>query len=99
VVNFHVEHGSTVNLCFLDMSKAFDKVNHYALYCKLMDRNIPPRFIKLLINWYGKCFSAVRWNNVFSSFLKLSYGVRQLFAFCFLLYMLMAYCVDWLIVS
>jgi len=59
------------------MSKAFDKVNHYALYCKLMDRNIQPRFLKLLINWYGKCFCAVRWNNVCSSFFKLSCGFRQ----------------------
>ena len=32
VVDFYTEHGSTVNLCLLDMSKAFDKVNHYSLY-------------------------------------------------------------------
>ena len=55
VVNFHVKYGSTVNLCFLDMSKAFDKVNHYALFCKLMDRKIPVQFLHVL-NWYGKYF-------------------------------------------
>ena len=33
--------GSTVNVCCLDMSKAFDKVNHYSLFCKLMNRKTP----------------------------------------------------------
>ena len=31
VVDFYTKHGSTVNLCLLDMSKEFDKVNHYSL--------------------------------------------------------------------
>ena len=32
---------NTVNICSLDLSKAFDKVNHYGLYIKLMKRLIP----------------------------------------------------------
>ena len=36
VADFYTEHGSTVNLCLLDMSKAFDKLNHYGLYISLM---------------------------------------------------------------
>ena len=31
VVDYFTGHGSTVNLCALDMSKAFNKVYHYAL--------------------------------------------------------------------
>ena len=31
LVDFYTEHESTVNLCLLDISKAFDKVNHYCL--------------------------------------------------------------------
>ena len=45
VVDFYMEHLSTVNLCLLDMSKAFDKVNNYGLYIKLMKRNMPPIFL------------------------------------------------------
>ena len=44
VVDFYTKHGSTVNLCLLDISKAFDKVNHYGLYIKLMKRNLPTIF-------------------------------------------------------
>jgi len=32
---------NTVNLCAIDLTKAIDKVNHHALYIKLMKRNIP----------------------------------------------------------
>ena len=28
--------GSTVNLCAVDLSKAFDKVNHHAMFIKLI---------------------------------------------------------------
>ena len=32
VVNKYAEGGSTVSICVLDLSKAFDKVNHFALF-------------------------------------------------------------------
>jgi len=38
-----VEHfnngGSTVNSCAIDLTKAFDKINHYARFSKLMKTN------------------------------------------------------------
>ena len=40
VVDYYVNGGSTVNVCLLDLSKAFDKMNHSALFIKLMDRLI-----------------------------------------------------------
>jgi len=33
-VNFFTDNDSTVNLCSLDLSKAFDKVNRFVLYKK-----------------------------------------------------------------
>ena len=67
VVDFYTEHGSTVNLCLLDMSKAFDKVNHYGLFIKLMKRKTATDFFRILINWYSKCCGNVRWDYVFPS--------------------------------
>ena len=51
--------GSTVNLCSIDLSKAFDKVNHHALFIKLMKRNIPNELFTVLENWLGDCLSLI----------------------------------------
>ena len=33
--------GSVVNLCAVDLSKAFDKVNQHATFIKLTKRHVP----------------------------------------------------------
>jgi len=50
----------------LEISKAFDKVNHYCMFIKLMNRSVPVVLLKVLINWYDKCAVFVCWNNVLS---------------------------------
>ena len=50
VVNYFVSNGSTVNICSLDITKAFDKVNHFALFLKLMKRHMSLAFMRVLIN-------------------------------------------------
>ena len=60
IINYHSINSSTVNLCSLDISKAFDKVNHIALFTKLMNRNFPRFLILLLVNWYSKINSAIK---------------------------------------
>ena len=59
VVDYFVSNGSTVNLCSLDVSKAFDRLNLYALFSKLIDRFIPVNIILLLFNWYSCCVDIV----------------------------------------
>ena len=46
--------GSTVNLCTIDISKAFYKVNYYILLSKLMKRGLPKSLIELLHMWFEK---------------------------------------------
>ena len=72
-----MSNGSTVNLCSLDISKAFDRCNHYALFCKLMDRRIPVNVVMILVDWYSKCVGTVNWNGIFSTKFLLICGVRQ----------------------
>ena len=77
VVEYYVNGGSTVNVCLLDLSKAFDKMNHSALFIKLMDRLIPIQVLSILENWFAMCLSCVKWGSVFSRFYELNTGVRQ----------------------
>ena len=69
--------GSTVNMCAIDLSKAFDKVNHYALYIKLMKRLVPVELLEVLVNWLAECFTCIRWNNSWSTMFCVCSGVRQ----------------------
>lgn len=77
VVDNYVSRGSTVNLCALDISKAFDRMNHHGLFLKLMHRSVPRTVLCVLENWFDKCFTCVKWNSVFSDMFKLNCGIRQ----------------------
>ena len=37
---------------FLDVSKAFDRVEHWSLFKKLIDINVPLVVVRLLVHWY-----------------------------------------------
>jgi len=48
IVDHFVQSGNTINMCALDLSKTFDKMNHRALFIKLMIRNIPVTLLIIL---------------------------------------------------
>ncbi len=77
VVDYFVSGGSTVNICTLDISKAFDKVNFTILFTKLMNRNFPKSIIKVLFDWFNNSYICVKWLGVCSSCFRLKSGVRQ----------------------
>ena len=43
---------ASVFVCFLDASKAFDRVNHTTLFKQLGERGIPGYILRILIYWY-----------------------------------------------
>ena len=49
-VDYFVNNNSTVNICSLDVSKAFDRINHYRLYTKFMKRSLPFNIVMILFN-------------------------------------------------
>ena len=59
VVDAYVNSGSTVNICALDLSKAFDKMNHCGLFIKLMQRRIPNNLLSIFEHWFSACSSCV----------------------------------------
>ena len=52
VISYYNWFGSPVYTCFLDASKAFDRVEHWSLFKKLIDRNVPLVVVRLLVHWY-----------------------------------------------
>lgn len=76
-IDYYCQRGETVTLCALDISKAFDRTNNYALLSLLMKRNVPRHIIGLLLHWVLTSFICVRWNNCLSEFVPVTAGVRQ----------------------
>jgi len=52
VTDHYVKDGCTTNICSLDISKAFDTIDQYALLQFLLDRHVPGNFIGLLLDWF-----------------------------------------------
>ena len=77
VVEYYNYNGSTVNMCFLDIAKGFDKMNHYVLLIKLMKRRLPKVLVALLQYWFSISYNKVRWGEMLSQPYKLLAGVRQ----------------------
>lgn len=68
---------SSVFLCFIDATKAFDRVNHYKLFMKLINRGVPRYLVRILVFWYANQVMHVKWDSVLSESFHVSNGVRQ----------------------
>ena len=76
-MEYFTQNDSTVNMCAIDLCKAYDKVNNHALFLKLMDRNIPRKSLLTLQCWYSKVYVVVKWKTSLSHAVKLNAGVRK----------------------
>ena len=77
VVEFYRSNSSTMYVCYIDLSKAFDRVDHLKLFEKLKFRNMPLVIIRLLQYWYKFQKFFVRWSSCVSEPFCVSNGVRQ----------------------
>ena len=68
---------SPVYLCFMDAKKAFDRVNHFSLLHRLLNRKVPLYIVKLLYKWFSTQRYFVRWNNCVSAPFNVLNAVRQ----------------------
>ena len=76
-VKYFYNHGSSTYVTFLDCTKAFDKVSHYGLFIKLMQRNVPLPFLRLLAYWYLNMKSRCNWNGILGEYFDVTTGVKQ----------------------
>ena len=76
-IQYYKNNGSTVFMLSLDATKAFDLVQYSKLFKLLIDRDICPLLIRLLINIYLSSIAIVKWNGVQSEPYTLGNGVKQ----------------------
>ena len=68
---------SPVYTCFLDASKAFDKINHFKLFRKLLDRKTPIVIVRILLFWYSKQTVCVKWGRCIADYFSISNDGRK----------------------
>ena len=77
LINKYKTQDSCVYTCFLDASKAFDRVCHSKLFKKLSDRGTPGYLLRILSFWYVNQSMQIRWGSKISDKFSVSNGVRQ----------------------
>jgi hypothetical protein len=63
-ISYYVNNGSSVYCTFLDATKAFDRVEYCQLLRQLMNRNLLPVVIRILLNIYVDHVTRVEWNGI-----------------------------------
>jgi hypothetical protein len=76
-VAYYVNRGSHVFTCFVDFTKAFDRVNYWKLFSMLLDDNVNRHIVNLLAYWYSKQTVCVRWHAMTSEYFTIGNGTRQ----------------------
>jgi hypothetical protein len=77
VISYYNDHKTNVICTLLDASKAFDRIEYCTLFRKLIERNLCPVIIRLLLYMYLNQSLVVKWNGCYSSRFNVSNGVKQ----------------------
>ena len=75
-INYFTNRGSSMYVCLLDLTKAFDLVKHDILFSNL-SKKVPPIFLRLIIVSYLCQNCCVKWDNFKSENFTITNGVRQ----------------------
>ena len=77
VIERSIEVNKDLHLCFIDYTKAFDKVRHVNMIRMLEDLQIDGKDIRLIKNIYWKQQAAIRIDNEVRQYQPIKRGVRQ----------------------
>ena len=77
IVYNYTDKGSYVFSTFLDLSKAFDKVNYYILIKKMLVECVPPYLVNMIYNMYNNQKVNIGFKESKSAEWKVKNGVRQ----------------------
>ena len=76
-IEYYKNRGTTVFVTFLGASKAFDRLNYWLLFDKLVKKCVPLFIIKLLCFWYTHKKMVVRCGTTISTQFTVVNGVKQ----------------------
>ena len=77
VIEYYTTRGSHVFFCFVDFTKAFDRVNYFKLFSGLLNDGVNDCVVNLLAYWYSHHDFAVKWVHVISDSFRIGYGTCQ----------------------
>ena len=77
VISYYKSNNSEIYGCFLDCSKAFDKIRYDILFTKLLDRGVSPIVLRFLLHSYNNSEVRIRWQGIESDVFHVKNGVRQ----------------------
>ena len=64
VVRYYMNNGSDVYTCYVDATKAFDRVQYDKLFCLLIDRGlVPPVIIRVMLDLYVRQCMRMHWRG------------------------------------
>ena len=76
-INHYSRNNNDVYSCFMDMKKAFDTVKHGLHFRKMVERNLPSIYLRLLLVMYMAQTAKVRWDGTISDAFSVLNGVKQ----------------------
>ena len=77
VINHYLNRNTNVYCCFIDATKAFDRVHFGILFNILLSHGIPAIILRLLLHLYTSQKVFVKWQDSISSCFIVQNGVRQ----------------------
>ena len=76
-IEYFKKRSTSGYVAFLDANKAFDKINHWILFKKLIARGAPIYLVKVLCYWYQNQSMYIKWVSTFSVKFHATNGVCQ----------------------
>ena len=76
-IQYYKSQGANVYMLTLDCTKAFDKVQFSKLFTTLLEKDICPLIVRLIMNTYIMSTAVVKWNKSLSNPFGINNGVKQ----------------------
>ena len=76
-IDHFTNNRSNAYVAFLDCTKAFDRISHYGLFLKLMEKGLPLVLLMLIVYWHLNMTCRVKWGAFLSDSFPVPLGTKQ----------------------